>query len=131
MIRLLLKEPFRWHVDRLTRPFKHEVDAGAVGVGAVLLQDLQGLDRPVCYYSCKFNKKTGKLLHKKETLALLLGCSMSLVLYTHHNPLIFLARMFNHNQHLVRWAVLLQEYNLSIHHKNGSENVLADSLSRL
>lgn len=56
MIRLLLKEPFRWYVEGLTRPFKHEVDAGAVGVGAVLLQDLQGLDRPVCYYSCKFNK---------------------------------------------------------------------------
>lgn len=120
MIRLLLKEPFRWYVEGLTRPFKHEVDAGAVGVGAVLLQDLQGLDRPVCYYSCKFNK------------TLLLGCSMSpVVLYTDHNPLIFLARMFNHNQHLVRWAVLLQEYNLSIHHKNGSENVLAEGLSRL
>ncbi|KAL3992385.1 DnaJ-like proiein [Sarotherodon galilaeus] len=127
----------------LTRPFKLEVDASAVGAGAVLLQeDLQGLDHPVCYFSRKFNKnQLNYSTIEKETLALLLalqhfhvylGSSMlPLVVYTDHNPLVFLARMFNHNQRLMRWALLLQEYNLSIHHKKGSENVLADGLSRL
>lgn len=108
----------------------------------LLQEDLQGLDHPICYFSRKFNKnQVNYSTIEKETLALLLalqqfhvylGSSMlPLVVYTDHNPLVFLARMFNHNQHLMRWALLLQEYNLSIHHKKGSENVLADGLSRL
>lgn len=29
------------------------------------------------------------------------------------------------------WALIVQDYNLEIRHKKGSENVLADALSRL
>ncbi len=40
-----------------TRPFKLEVDASAVGAGAVLLQeDDRGIDHPLCYFSRKFLK---------------------------------------------------------------------------
>ncbi|XP_043954247.1 uncharacterized protein LOC122820728 isoform X1 [Gambusia affinis] len=35
------------------------------------------------------------------------------------------------NVRLMRWALLLQEYNPNIQHKKGTENVLADGLSRL
>ena len=34
------------------------------------------------------------------------------------------------NQRLVRWSLALQEYNLEIPHIPGSENVVADALSR-
>jgi len=38
-------------------PFKLEVDASAVGAGAVLLQEeLQGIDHPVAYFSRKFDQ---------------------------------------------------------------------------
>ena len=36
--------------------FKLAVDASDVGIGAVLLQDNNGIDHPVCYFSKKFNK---------------------------------------------------------------------------
>ena len=36
----------------------------------------------------------------------------------------------NKNQRLVRWSLALQEYNLEIQHIPGSENVVADALSR-
>ncbi len=54
-------------------PFKLEVDASAVGAGAVLLQgDDQGIDHPVSYFSCKFNKHQLKYSTiEKEALALL------------------------------------------------------------
>ncbi len=54
------------------------------------------------------------------------------MVYTDHNPLVFLSRMYNHNQHwaLERWALVVQSYNIEIRHKKGSENVLADALSR-
>ncbi len=36
-------------VPQLDQPFKLEVDASLVGAGAVLLQEREGVDRPVCY----------------------------------------------------------------------------------
>ncbi|KAL0151722.1 hypothetical protein M9458_052948 [Cirrhinus mrigala] len=40
-----------------TRSFKLEVDASAVGMGAILIQeDDVGLEHPVCYFSRKFNR---------------------------------------------------------------------------
>lgn len=40
-----------------TKPFKLEIDASGIGIAAVLLQeDEEGVDHPVCYYSCEFNK---------------------------------------------------------------------------
>ena len=127
----------------LSRPFKLEVDASAGGAGAVLLQeDAGGVDHPVCYFSRKFNKHQVRYSTiEKETLALLLALQhfevyvgsspLPVVVFTDHNPLIFLSRMYNHNQRLMRWALVVQDYNLDIHHKKGSENVLADALSRV
>lgn len=126
-----------------TKPFKLEVDACAVGAGAVLLQeDGNGVDHPVCYFSRKFNRHQTKYSTiEKEALALLLALqhfevyvgssSLPVVTYTDHNPLVFLSRMYNHNQRLMRWALAVQDYNLDVRHKKGSENVLADALSRV
>ena len=46
------------------RPFKLEVDASSVGAGAVLLQeDEEGVDHPVCYFSCKIQQLSDKVLY--------------------------------------------------------------------
>lgn len=123
-------------------PFKLEVDASAVGAGAVLLQeDLQGIDHPVAYFSRKFDKHQLRYSTiEKETLALLyalqhfeiyLASSVEPIkVFTDHNPLVFLSRMYNSNHRLMRWSLIVQNYNLEIAHKKGSENVLADALSR-
>lgn len=51
-------------------PYKLDVDVGA---GAVLLQEAEdGIDHPVCYFSCKFNKhQLNFSTIEKEALALL------------------------------------------------------------
>lgn len=125
-----------------TRPFKLEVDASALGAGAVLLQeDEHGVDHPVCYFSKKFKKHQ---LHystiEKEALALLLALqhfevyigssSMPTIVFSDHNPLVFLNRMQNSNQRLMRWALLLQDFSIEIRYKKGLENIIADTLSR-
>ncbi|KAF7649319.1 hypothetical protein LDENG_00143470, partial [Lucifuga dentata] len=124
------------------RPFKLEVDASACGAGAVLLQeDQQGVDHPVCYFSKKFNRhQLNYSTIEKEALALLqalqhfeiyVGSSSQPVqVFTDHNPLVFLSQMCNANQRLMRWSLLLQHFNLRISHKKGTENVIADALSR-
>lgn len=37
----------------------------------------------------------------------------------------------NNNQHLMCWSLLLQDFNIEIHHKKESDNVVADALSRV
>ena len=56
--------------------------------------------------------------------------SQVLVVYTDHNPLVFLNRMRNSNHRLMRWSLFLQGFNLEIKHIRGRDNVLADALSR-
>ncbi len=56
--------------------------------------------------------------------------NMPVTVFIDHNPLVFLARMYNHNQRLMRWSLVVQGYHLVIKHKKGSENIIADALSR-
>ena len=125
-----------------TLPFKLEVDTSGSGAGAVLLQEGDGgVCHPVCYFSTKFKRhQLNYSTIEKETLAMLLALqyfevyvgssSTPVVVYTDHNPLVFLAQMFNHNQRLMRWALLAQDYNIVIKYKKGADNVVADVLSR-
>lgn len=126
-----------------SKPFKLEVDASSMGAGAVLIQeDDKGIDRPVCYYSKKFTPcQTRYSTVEQETLALLLALqffevyvgssALPVTVYTDHNPLVFLGRMYNSNRRLMRWALIVQGYNLTIQHIKGSDNVVADALSRV
>ena len=58
------------------------------------------------------------------------SCGYPIIVDTDHNPLTFIVRMKNHGMRLLRWALVLQENDLEIVHKKGSENVIADALSR-
>jgi hypothetical protein len=53
------------------------------------------------------------------------------LVFTNHNPLVFLDRMHNNNQRLMRWALMAQNFNIEIRHKKGCDNVVADALSRV
>ena len=112
-------------------------DSGSPGAGL----KTSGLDHPICYFSRKFNKhQINYSTIEKEALGPLLALqffevyvgssALPVIVYTDHNPLVFLSRMYNHNQRLMRWSLFMQNYNLSIKHKKGSENVVADALSR-
>ncbi len=127
---------------RFDRPFQLNVDASHVGAGSVLMQaDDFGIERPVCFFSKKFTacQKNYSVI-EKEALALVLslkhfdvyvggGCT-PLVVYTDHNPLTFLNSLQCPNQRLVRWSLFLQSYSLDIRYIKGTDNVVADALSR-
>ena len=123
--------------------FKLAVDASDVAAGAVLLQeDDEGVEHPVCYFSKKFNKSQRNYSTiEKECLALVLALqhfevyvtssSLPVVVYSDHNPLVFIRKMKDKNQRLLRWSLMLQEYVLEIRHIKGKDNVIADCLSRV
>ena len=124
-------------------PFKLAVDASDAAAGAVLLQDDdEGVEHPVCYFSKKFTKSQQNYSTvEKECLALVLALqhfevyvsssSSPIVVYSDHNPLVFLHKLKDKNQRLLRWSLMLQEYSLDIRHIKGKDNVIADCLSRV
>lgn len=110
----------------------------------MLLQsdDDSGIDHPVCYFSKKFDKcQKNYSTIEKECLAMLLSLQHfnvyvsspvhPVTVFTDHNPLTFIHKMKNKNQRLLRWSLMLQEYNLDIKHIKGKDNVVADALSRV
>ena len=113
--------------------FKLAVDASDVGIGTVLLQeDNNGIDHPVCYFSKKFNKhQKNSSTIEKECIALILAIQQfevyltsstsPIVVFSDHNPLSFLHKLKNKNQRLLRWSLLLQEFNLDIRHIKGKD----------
>ena len=124
------------------KEFRLYTDSSDVAVGAALMQfGKDGLEHPISYFSRKLlPAQRNYATVEKEALALLLalkhydvyvGCSKFPVqVFTDHNPLVFVHKMKTENQRLLRWSLTMQEYNLQINHIKGSENVVADALSR-
>ena len=54
-----------------------------------------------------------------------------IIIFTDHSTLKYLLTKENANASLIRWVLLLQEFNLQIKDKKGVKNVVADHLSRL
>lgn len=140
-VKMLLTSAPILAAPKLDQPFKVHVDASEVGAGAVLLQTQDdGVDHPVFFFSRKFNAHQRKYsVIEKETLALIwslqhfyvyVGGGAPVVVYSDHNPLTFLHSLRSPSQRLMRWIFFLQPYNLQIKHIRGSDNVLADTLSR-
>ena len=97
------------------KEFKLAVDASDSGAGSVLMQeDGNGVDHPVSYFSKKFNKhQKNYSTIGKECLSLILALqhfevyltssSSPTVVFSDYNLLLFVHKMKNKNQRLLRW----------------------------
>ena len=54
-----------------------------------------------------------------------------IIVFTDHSTLKYLLTKQNAKAGLIRWVLLLQEFNLQIKDKKGVKNVVVDHLSRL
>ena len=101
-------------------PFVLQTDASNRGLGAVLAQEVEGLDRPVLYLSRKLSDREERYSTvEKECLAIkwavgalryyLLGRAFTLC--SDHAPLRWLATMKDTNPRITRWYLALQPYN--------------------
>jgi hypothetical protein len=121
-------------------PFELMCDASDYAVGAVLGQRVEG--RPhVLHYASKTltEPQQNYTVTEKELLAVvfalekfrsyLLGSKV--VIFTDHAAVKHLIAKKDSKPRLIRWILLLQEFDLEIREKKGVENVVADHLSRL
>ena len=122
-----------------TKPFYVFVDVSAIAVGAVLMQ--KGNDElyhPVSFFSKKLNSAQQNYgTTNREALALILAVRAfkiyltgKTVVYTDHEALCYINNNASKNQRLLRWSLELQQYDLVIEHVKGTDNQLADFLSR-
>lgn len=120
-------------------PFGLAVDASNVATGAILFQTVDNVEHPICFFSHKLDKHQKQYSTvEKEALGLVLAVrafsvyfgSTPVRVYTDHNPLVFINKMANHNQKLLRWSLELEQYNLDIVHRAGNDNLFPDILSR-
>ncbi|GJR26511.1 reverse transcriptase domain-containing protein [Tanacetum coccineum] len=121
-------------------PFELMCDASDFAIGAVLGQQKTKHFQPIHYAS---KTMTDAQAHytttEKELLAVVyafekfrsyLVLSKSIV-YTDHSALKYLFAKQDAKPRLLRWVLLLQEFDIIIRDKKGAENLAADHLSRL
>ncbi|XP_071916239.1 uncharacterized protein [Coffea arabica] len=101
-------QPLDWSL-----PFEIMCDASDYAVGAVLGQRM-GRAAHAIYYASK-------------TLIV----SAKVTVFSDHAALRYLMTKRDAKSRLIRWILLLQEFNLEIKDKSGAENLVADHLSRL
>ena len=53
------------------------------------------------------------------------------IVFTNHGSMRYLFAKKDAKPRLIKWVLLLQEFNLEIRNKKGNENVVANHLSRL
>ena len=139
--RALMCEPVL-KLPNYNKPFVVQVDASEKALGAVLSQlDETGNEHPVCYASRKLlPREQSYATSEKECLGIVWAVTKMFrpyiygkpfVIVTDHNPLCWLNSVKETNYKLLRWSLLLGEYDYTVEHKSGILHANADSLSRI
>lgn len=124
----------------LKREFVLRSDASDSCIGAILMQEHDGILHPVSYASRQLQPREKRYSAiERECLALVWAIEKyhvflygtSFVVQTDHQPLQYLLRAKHLNSRVLRWSLALQEYSFRVEHIRGSENVGADYMSRL
>jgi hypothetical protein len=125
-----------YHID-YNYPVHLFVDASHYGIGGVLYQHVKEELRVINFISKVFDATQAKWpAIEQEAYAIFHGItSCKTVLYgqhfflhTDHANLTYILK--HESAKLQRWRLLLQEYNFSVIHVPGKDNVVADTISR-
>jgi len=132
----VLKPPY------VTKPYLIMCDASRTAISAILMQPGDAdneTEHVVCYASRKLSESERKFATiELELLAIIfalqkfrniiLGCPIKI--FTDHRPLLWLDSLVKHSGRLARWALKLQEYDITTTYVKGRDQ-LADHLTCL
>ena len=120
--------------------FEIMCDASDFSMGVVLGQRKEKIFRAIYYASRTFNEaQENYLTTEKEMLAIVFACEKyrqyilgsHVIVHTDHAAIKYLMSKKEAKPRLIRWVLLLQEFDLEIKDKRGCDNVIADHLSRV
>ncbi|KAI5388551.1 hypothetical protein KIW84_074295 [Lathyrus oleraceus] len=121
-------------------PFEIMCDASDYSVGAVLGQRRDKKLHAIYYASITLDPaQMNYATTEKELLAVVFALDKfrsyivgaKIIIYTDHAAIRYLLNKKDAKPRLLRWILLLQEFYLEIKDKRGTENVVADHLSRM
>ena len=124
-----------WNKD-----FEIMCDASDFAMGAVLGQKAEKMFKAIYYASKTFNEARENYSNiEKEMLAIVFACEKfwpyilgsHVMIHTDHAAIKYLMEKKEAKPRLIRWVLLLQEFDLEKKDKKGCDNVIADHLSRL
>ena len=127
------------YIVDLSKPFNILVDASDHTVSGVLTQG-DDIERPIAFYSQKLNDTQRRWATvEKEAYAALVALKRyknwifggRVVIYSDHNPLIYLVESAPKSAKLMRWSLALQEFEVEFRFRAGRNNVVPDLLTRM
>ena len=123
-----------------SKEFEIMCDASDYAMGAVLGQRTEKILKVIYYATKNFNEaQENYSTTENEMLAMVFACEKfrpyilgsHVIVHTDHATIKYLMAKKDAKPRLIKWVLLLQEFNLEIKDKKGNDNVKADHLSRL
>ena len=139
MLKMQLVNPPVLQYPDFSKGFVLTTDASQNAIGCVLSQGKIGQDLPIAYASRALNKaERNYSTIEKELLAIVWGCKhfrpyllgRPFIIMTDHKPLTWIFSVTDPSSRLLRWRLLLEEYQYEVRYKAGKQNCNADALSR-
>ena len=123
----------------MSKPFTLTSDSSGFSLAYILSQEINGEDHPIAYGGRALrDAETRYTVSEQELLALVEGIKANHTylshkpfnVYTDHRALQWLHNIKHLTPRLSRGALLLQEYQFTVHYRKGSQLGNADGLSR-
>ena len=135
----LVEAPIMVKLDWV-KEFEIMCDASDYAMGAVLGQRSDKMFKAIYYASKTFNEaQENYSTTEKEMLAIVFACEKfrlyilgsHVIVHTDHAAIKYLMAKKEEKLRLIRWVLLLQEFDMEIKDKKGCDNVIVDHLSRV
>ena len=137
----LTKSPILKHPD-WNKPFVLHTDASSIGLGATLLQEVDGKEHVIAYASRTLSKQEVKYsTWELEALAIVWSVKLwNVYLQCGKFTVVTDSKAAQHmlslkgdtvsSGRLMRWSLVLQDYDFELKHREGKRHLDADGLSR-